>query len=61
MTGHALVPLNNFCLHRNSIMHAIFRLVGTRITWQSLDPELKVAIEAHPELTDEEAVSPRAS
>lgn len=50
MTGHALVPLSNFCLHRNPIMHAIFRLVGTRIRWQTLDPELKAAIAAHPEI-----------
>ncbi len=50
MTGHTLVPLSNFCLHRNPIMHAVFRFVGTRIRWQGLDPELSAALLAHPEL-----------
>src|SRR5262245_3532617 len=51
MTGHSLVPLYNFCYQRNIFVHAIYRLVGQTISWESLDDELATAIKAHPELS----------
>jgi hypothetical protein len=47
--GHRLVPLFNVFRHENGLVHAIFRLIGGRITWQSLDPDLATYLRAHPE------------
>ncbi|MDE3011695.1 MAG: GNAT family N-acetyltransferase [Pseudomonadota bacterium] len=38
--GHQLLPLWNYCRHRNPLLNAIYRAVGRRIDWASLDPEL---------------------
>ncbi len=48
--GHRLVPLFNVARHANPLIHAIFRAVGTRITWQTLDEDLAVYLRAHPEV-----------
>jgi hypothetical protein len=47
--GHRLVPLFNVFRHRNPLVHSIFRAVGRRITWTSLDHDLAVWLKAHPE------------
>ena len=39
-TGHKLVPLNNYCRHRNILLHTIYRIVAQRIDWASLDEAL---------------------
>jgi hypothetical protein len=38
--GHELVPLTNYCRHRNPVLHRVFASVAARITWASLDDEL---------------------
>jgi hypothetical protein len=38
--GHKLVPLNNYCRHRNFFMHAIYRFAAKKIDWASLDAAL---------------------
>jgi hypothetical protein len=50
LTGHRLVPLNNFCRHNNSVANAIYRLVGQRIRWESLDNDLHIIIKAHSDI-----------
>jgi len=39
--GHTLVPLSNYCKHRNHIIHTIYKLVAKHITWDTLDPVLR--------------------
>jgi len=48
-TGHALVPLTNYCRHRSGLMHWLFGLIATRITWKTLDDDLARYLAAHPE------------
>ncbi len=38
--GHKLVPLNNYCRHRNIVLHYLSRLLGQRVNWASLDEGL---------------------
>ena len=38
--GHELVPLTNYCRHRNRLVHAVFAAVTSRVDWASLDDEL---------------------
>ncbi len=47
--GHGLVPLTNLVRHRNPVVHALFRAIGSRVTWSDLDEDLKVYLRAHPE------------
>jgi hypothetical protein len=46
--GHRLVPLFNVFHHENPIVHAIFRAIGRRVTWQSLDVDLATFLRTHP-------------
>lgn len=39
--GHRLVPLNNYCRHRNPILHWLFAFVARGISWATLDEDLK--------------------
>jgi len=48
-SGHALVPLWNYCEHRNPAVNWIFRKVATRITWHTLDDQLREWLIAHPD------------
>jgi hypothetical protein len=48
--GHSLVPLWNYCEHRNPLANRIYRDVATRITWDTLDDQLAEYLNAHPEL-----------
>jgi len=50
-TGHRLVPLVNFCRHRNPIVHRLAALAAWRIDWASLDDDLARHVRAHPEVT----------
>jgi uncharacterized protein len=47
-TGHKLVPLNNYCRHRNIFLHFIYRLVAQTFRWASLDDALARFLKAHP-------------
>ena len=51
-TGHKLVPLNNYCRHRNILLHTVYRIVAQRIDWASLDEALARFLKAHPECTN---------
>ncbi len=39
--GHELVPLTNYCKHRNRLVHHVFAAVSSRISWASLDDDLR--------------------
>jgi hypothetical protein len=47
--GHCLVPLTNWCLHRNRLIHRAFALFARRINWRTLDHDLARFLTAHPE------------
>jgi predicted N-acyltransferase len=47
--GHKLVPLTNYGLHRNRLIHGIYRAVAKRIRWQTLDDDLADFLKAHPD------------
>jgi hypothetical protein len=49
--GHRLVPLFNVFHHENPVVHAVFRAIGGRVTWQSLDDDLATFLRAHPDAT----------
>ena len=38
--GHDLVPLYNYCRHRNPVWHRLFAYVARRISWATLDKDL---------------------
>ncbi len=48
--GHRLVPLTNYCAHRNPLIHRIYALVAAKVDWHTLDPALSAALKTHPEL-----------
>jgi hypothetical protein len=48
-TGHKLVPLNNYCRHRNFFLHIIYRAIAQTVRWASLDEALARFLKAHPE------------
>jgi len=48
--GHSLIPLWNYCEHRNPWANRIYRDIATRITWDTLDDQLAEYLDAHPEL-----------
>ena len=45
--GHTLIPLTNYCKHRNFILHAIYRAIAKRIDWTTLDEQLARYVKAH--------------
>jgi predicted N-acyltransferase len=45
--GHKLVPLYNYCHHRNPLMHKIFKAISKTITWETLDEDLEIYLKAH--------------
>ncbi|HZP59034.1 MAG TPA: hypothetical protein VFB27_01830, partial [Opitutaceae bacterium] len=47
--GHELVPLFNFVRHANPLVHAVYRAIGRRVTWKTLDDDLANFLRAHPE------------
>ena len=48
--GHELIPLTNYGAHRNPLIHWIYARVAAEVNWDTLDPVLATALEAHPEL-----------
>ncbi len=46
--GHRPVPLFNIFRHQNPLVHAIFRAIGRRVTWRSLDPDLAAVASSPP-------------
>lgn len=50
--GHRLVPLFNVFRHENPFVHALFRAIGGRVTWRSLDDDLATFLQAHPDHDD---------
>jgi hypothetical protein len=44
--GHELIPLANFSKHFNPLLHRFYAAIGRRITIQSLDDDLKTALDA---------------
>jgi len=48
-TGHRLVPLVNFCRHRNPVVHRLAAMAARHIDWASLDDDLARHVRAHPE------------
>jgi hypothetical protein len=47
--GHTLVPLWNVCRHRSPMMNRIFAKVTRDVSWRTLDPDLAIWLDAHPE------------
>ena len=48
-TGHRLVPLTNYCAHRNRLLHLIGRACARYIDWATLDEDLARFSKAHPQ------------
>ena len=46
--GHELVPLWNFCEHRNAVVNWIYRRLAAQISWDTLDDQLNGYLKAHP-------------
>jgi hypothetical protein len=59
--GNSLVPLTNYCKHSNPIMHKLYSMACSDVTWSTLDDDLKIFLTAHPEEVDEKPVSAKAS
>ena len=48
--GNDMVPLTNYCKHKNPIMHWIYARVARMVNWNTLDEDLSVYAKAYPEL-----------
>ncbi len=48
--GNELVPLRNYCRHRNGLINSVHRAVAKGISWDTLDPDLAAHLNAHPEV-----------
>jgi hypothetical protein len=51
-TGHRLVPIANYCAHRNALIHAIGSACARRIDWSTLDDDLARFVRAHPDASN---------
>jgi len=38
--GHTIIPLTNYCQHRNALFHGFYRAIAKKISWQTLDSQL---------------------
>jgi hypothetical protein len=47
--GHKLIPLWNYCEHRNPAVNWMYRRVASGIGWDMLDAQLREYLTAHPE------------
>ncbi len=54
-TGHRLVPLSNYCAHRNRLVDAVLRMIARRIDWATLDDDLERYLKAHPQAASQTA------
>lgn len=48
LQGHRLVPLTNYCKHRNGLLQTIFARIARHVSWRTLDHDLAVYLKAHP-------------
>jgi len=49
--GHKLIPLYNYCRHRNIFLHSVYHILAQRVDWASLDEALARFLKAHPDAT----------
>jgi hypothetical protein len=47
--GNSLIPLTNYCRHRNPIVHWFYKTVAKTVSWSTIDKDLDVYLTAHPE------------
>ena len=47
--GHELVPLTNYCTHKNRLVHWLYANAAKSVNWDTLDTDLAVYLEAYPE------------
>lgn len=47
--GHRLLLLFNLVHHKNPLVNAVYRAIGSRVTWKTLDDDLAAFLLAHPE------------
>jgi uncharacterized protein len=47
--GHTLIPLWNYCEHRNPVVNWMYRRVASEVSWDTLDAQLAEYLKAHPE------------
>lgn len=45
--GHVLIPLTNYGIHLNPLVHRIFSAAARHISWSTLDDALKTFVRAH--------------
>jgi hypothetical protein len=45
--GHKLIPLTNYCMHRNPFLHYLFSFAARYISWSTLDDDLEIYLRAH--------------
>jgi uncharacterized protein len=45
--GHRLIPLWNYCTHRSKLVHWALSKVASRISWETLDKDLRTHLRAH--------------
>jgi predicted N-acyltransferase len=48
--GYTIFPLTNFCRHTNPLVNKVCASFAKKITWSTLDNDLAVYLEAHPEM-----------
>ena len=48
-TGNTLIPLFNYCQNRNPLINFIYAKLSSTISWASLDEDLRIFLEAHPQ------------
>jgi hypothetical protein len=48
LQGHRLVPLTNYCKHRNRLLHALCARLARSVSWRTLDRDLADYLRAHP-------------
>ncbi len=48
--GNDMVPLTNYCKHKNPIMHWIYARVAKMVNWDTLDEDLSAYVKAYPDL-----------
>jgi hypothetical protein len=45
--GHRLIPLWSYCTHRNKLVQWALSKIASRISWETLDEDLRVHLRAH--------------
>ncbi|WP_397452354.1 GNAT family N-acetyltransferase [Pseudomonas sp. NA-150] len=56
--GHQLLPLWNYVHHRNPLINYLFARVCADVSWRTLDPDLAVYLDAHPDVIERAALEP---